>query len=100
MNVEYQGPVNLENQEEHTVAELAQIIKALTASKSEVLSLTFPEMTRNCGVRRSSLQTEFLGGWRPKVPPPDGLLETIEYFTSVQFLSIQVEDKAAYLQES
>jgi UDP-glucuronate decarboxylase len=76
------GPVNLGNPEEITVLELAELILALTASKSR---LVFKELPVDDPVRRKpdiSLAREKLG-WEIQVPLQDGLRETIGYFKKV-----------------
>ncbi len=73
------GPVNLGNPAETTIAELAETINELTASRSEIRFEPLPE---DDPVRRKpdiSLARELLG-WESRVPLKDGLKRTIQYF--------------------
>ena len=73
------GPVNLGNPMETTIAELAETIIELTASRSEIHFEPLPE---DDPVRRKpdiSLARELLG-WESRVPLKDGLKRTILYF--------------------
>ena len=76
------GPVNLGNPEECSMLELAELIKDLTGSKSEI---RFDPLPPDDPVRRRpdiSRARELLG-WEPKVNRREGLTQTIEYFDSV-----------------
>ena len=76
------GPVNLGNQKEYTILELAEKIIALTGSGSKITYLPLPE---NDPVRRKpdiTLANEKLD-WHPTTPLEEGLEQTIEYFRSV-----------------
>lgn len=69
---------NLGNSDEYTVSELANIIKKLTHSKSEITYQPLPEddPTKRCpdiGKARGILK------WEPKVTLEEGLQKTIEY---------------------
>ena len=75
----FDGPVNLGNPVEMTVAELAEKIIRLTDSSS---SLEYRELPQDDPTRRKpdiSLAKKMLG-WEPKVSLEDGLKETISYF--------------------
>lgn len=72
-------PVNLGNPREHTVLELAEMIKSLVGSQSPIVFKPLPkdDPTRrrpDISVARTRL------GWQPKTRLEDGLLRTIEYF--------------------
>jgi dTDP-glucose 4,6-dehydratase len=75
------GPVNLGNPEEHTVAELAELILRLvpTDSRIEYHPLPTDDPTR----RRPdiTLATRRLG-WRPQIPTVDGLIRTAAWFAA------------------
>ena len=74
---------NLGNSEEHTILELAKIIKTLTGSLSEIKFTGLPEddpVRRQPDITRAKL----ILGWRPKVSLLDGLKKTIEYFQSLR----------------
>jgi dTDP-glucose 4,6-dehydratase len=72
-------PINIGNPVEFTVAELAEKVLALTASRSQIERCPLPlddpkvrrpDITRACRVL----------GWEPKVPLDAGLKQTIPYF--------------------
>lgn len=72
--------VNLGSQDEHTVLEYANIIKKLTASKSEItFSEDLPEDDPK--KRRPDIsKAKKLINWEPKVSLEEGLKKIIEYF--------------------
>ena len=73
------GPVNLGNPGEFTILELANLVKELTGSKSEIV---FHPLPQDDPVRRKpdiTLAKAKLG-WEPKVPLRDGLVKAISYF--------------------
>ncbi|MBE7415851.1 MAG: SDR family oxidoreductase [Deltaproteobacteria bacterium] len=75
------GPVNLGNPGEFTVLELANMVKRLTSSSSNIV---FKELPPDDPVQRRpdiTLAKESLG-WRPLVGLEEGLLKSIEYFRS------------------
>ena len=79
MNSKSIGPVNLGNPKERSVLQVAELIKKLTGSKSEMEFLPLP---RDDPVRRKpdiTLADELLG-WKPQVGFEEGLLKTIEFF--------------------
>jgi UDP-glucuronate decarboxylase len=81
----FAGPVNIGNPEEFTILELAELIIALTDSKSKIKFLPLPQddpMQRQPVI---NLANEELG-WEPKVELKHGLVKTIEYFD--QLLSV------------
>jgi nucleoside-diphosphate-sugar epimerase len=73
------SPINIGNPEEVTMLELAQLIKLLCNSDSEII---FQELPQDDPKRRrpdiSKVKT--LLNWEPKVSLEKGLIETIEYF--------------------
>ncbi len=76
---DFTGPVNLGNPEEHTVLELAKMIRGLTGSKSKILFGPLPadDPTQRCpdiGLAQKQL------AWHPCVSVAEGLQRTIEYF--------------------
>jgi UDP-glucuronate decarboxylase len=78
---DFSGPVNLGNQQEVTVLELAERILALTGSRSRLVRKPMPidDPTRRCpdiSLARKQL------GWEPKVPLDEGLRRTIAWFAS------------------
>jgi len=75
----FTGPVNLGNQNEMTIMELAKKIIQLTGSKSKIINKELPE---DDPIKRQpdiSLAKEKLG-WEPNIKLDDGLKKTIEYF--------------------
>jgi len=75
------GPVNLGNPGEFTVLELANMVKRLTSSSSKIVYKPLPQ---DDPVQRRpdiSLAKETLG-WRPLIGLEEGLLRSIEYFSS------------------
>ncbi len=79
MASDYNLPVNIGNPEEHTILELAEKIKQLTNSESELIFKPLPQddpLQRNPDI---SLAKELLG-WEPKTSFEDGLKKTIDYF--------------------
>ena len=80
-NEELVGPVNLGNPGEFTVLELANMDKKLTGSNSGIIYNPLPQddpiqRKPDISIARESL------GWRPLVGLEDGLLRSIEYFSS------------------
>lgn len=76
------GPMNLGNDQEYTVLELARKIIAMTGSSSRIVHLPLPQ--DDPGRRRPdlSLAREKIG-YAPRVPLEEGLAKTIEYFRGV-----------------
>jgi len=72
-------PKNLGNPNEITVLEVADIIKKMTDSKSEIIFKPLPidDPTRR---RPDISQARRLLGWEPKIPLEEGLKKTIEWF--------------------
>ena len=70
---------NLGNTEEHTMIDMAKLIKKLTKSDSEIVFKPLPQDDPQ--IRRpdiSKIQT--VSDWTPKVSLEEGLMKTIEYF--------------------
>jgi dTDP-glucose 4,6-dehydratase len=72
------GPINLGNPEEVTMLELAERIRDLVGSSSEIVFTERP--ADDPGVRRPTidLATSELG-WRPRVPLSEGLARTVDW---------------------
>lgn len=83
MKVEYHGPVNLGNPDEYTVGSLASIVKDLTASTSEIVSMPLPENDPKQRRPNIDLAKLILDGWTPKIGITEGLQSTIRYFKTV-----------------
>jgi UDP-glucuronate decarboxylase len=76
---DFTGPVNLGNPEETTVLQLAEKIRALTGSRSEII---FNPLPADDPVKRKpdiTMAKEKLG-YVPKISLEEGLRKTIEYF--------------------
>ncbi|MCX6124121.1 MAG: SDR family oxidoreductase [Proteobacteria bacterium] len=74
------GPINLGNDEEFTMIELAEIVLAKTKSKSKIVYLPLP--ADDPKVRRPdlSLTKVVLPEWRPLVKLGDGVERSVPYF--------------------
>ncbi len=83
MNSGYGLPVNLGNQKEISVLQLAKEIKKISGSASEIV---FSKKMQDDPCRRKpdiAVAKRQLG-WKPAVPLDDGLLKTIEWFKENQ----------------
>jgi len=70
--------INLGNQDEWTILELAKLIKQMTSSSSEIIFEELPEddpKSRNPDISKAKK----LMGWEPKIGIEDGLRKTIQY---------------------
>ncbi|MDP2909332.1 MAG: SDR family oxidoreductase [Nanoarchaeota archaeon] len=80
MNLEkFYNPINLGNPHEFTVLELANKVKQLTKSESEIIFKPLPE---DDPVKRKpdiSLAKKMIS-WEPKISVDEGLKTTVEYF--------------------
>jgi dTDP-glucose 4,6-dehydratase len=75
----FHEPVNIGNPEEYTVLELAQMVKELTGSKSEIVFE--PRPVDDPSVRRPDItRARDLFGWEPQIPVREGLQRTIDWF--------------------
>ena len=79
MGSQVAGPVNLGNPHEMTVMELAELVLALTQSKSKLVFGDLPPDDPKQRRPDISLALQQLG-WQPHVALADGLKTTIEYF--------------------
>lgn len=76
------GPVNLGNQGEFTMLELAEKVLSFTGSKSKLVFKPLPQDDPKQRKPDISKAKQLLD-WQPKVPLDDGLKETIKYFKKV-----------------
>lgn len=75
------GPVNLGNPTEHTMRQLAEIVKELTNSDSELVICPLPQDDPR--QRRPDItKAGDLLGWRPSTSIAEGLTQTIAYLRS------------------
>ena len=75
----FTGPVNLGNPSEYTMVQLAELIRKLAGSNSEIVFKPLPQddpKQRRPDISLAKLELD----WEPKVPVREGLLRTIEYF--------------------
>ncbi|NMB75100.1 MAG: SDR family oxidoreductase [Myxococcales bacterium] len=75
-------PVNLGNDHENTLMEIAQKIKELTKSSSRIVHRPLPQDDPR--VRRPDIsRAKSLLGWAPRIGLEEGLRDTIEYFRRI-----------------
>ena len=77
---EFIGPVNLGNSTEFTMLELANTIRKLANSKSEIIFKTLPDDDPRQRRPDISLAYDKLDKWEPKIDINLGLARTIDYF--------------------
>jgi len=77
----FSGPVNLGNQGEFTMIELAEAVLRLTGSQSKLIHAPLPEDDPKQRRPDTTLADQKLG-WRPAVDLEAGLVRTIDYFRS------------------
>ena len=76
---DFTGPVNLGNQKEFTILELAEKVIKLTGTKSRIIHEPLPADDPHQRQPNINLAKKHLG-WQPKVELEEGLGKTIEYF--------------------
>jgi UDP-glucuronate decarboxylase len=74
------GPINLGNNSEFTILELAEKVISFTGSKSKLIHKPLPQDDPRQRQPDLAKAKAHLGGWEPKVALADGLKETIAYF--------------------
>lgn len=77
---DFVGPVNLGNAEEISILRLAELIVALTGSRSRLVFEPRPKDDPAQRCPHIALARRVLGGWAPQVPIERGLMDTIDYF--------------------
>lgn len=80
---DFMGPVNLGNQNEFTMLQLAENILEIVGSKSKLVFKPLPQDDPRQRQPDISLAKEKLDGWEPKVQLEDGLKKTIAYFEKI-----------------
>jgi UDP-glucuronate decarboxylase len=78
----FTGPVNIGNPGEFTILELAELVIAMTGSKSQLKFLPLPQddpMQRKPVIELAKKELD----WGPKVNLEEGLSKTIEYFDEI-----------------
>jgi len=80
---EQEGPMNLGNPNEFTIAQLAKKVLALTGSKSKIIHLPLPgdDPTQRQPVIDLAKKTL---AWEPTIELDEGLKSTIDYFKSIK----------------
>ncbi len=82
-NNSFTGPVNLGNQNEFTMLELAENILDLTGSTSGLIFKSLPKDDPKQRRPDTTLAKTMLQDWKPKIQLREGLTKTIEYFDQV-----------------
>jgi UDP-glucuronate decarboxylase len=82
---EFVGPVNLGNQGEFTILELAKLVIEQTGSRSKIVHRPLPQDDPTRRQPDISLARKHLGGWEPKVALREGLQKTIDWFRSIKW---------------
>ena len=78
---DYNEPVNIGNPEEYTILELAEMIKEISGSDSEIVFE--PRPVDDPAVRKPDIsRAKEILGWGPTVPVREGLKRTIDWFRS------------------
>lgn len=85
MNTEntFTGPINIGNQKEYTMLDLAQNILELTGSTSKLIFKPLPQDDPKRRQPDIELATRKLNGWKPEIQLKEGLSKTIQYFQSI-----------------
>ena len=79
MGVEHSEPVNLGNPGEFTMIELANLVREIVGSRSEIVHRPLPKDDPRR--RRPDIgKAKMLLGWEPRIPLREGLRRTIEAF--------------------
>jgi len=79
---DFTGPVNLGNPSEVSILELAEKVKELTNSKSQIVYAPLPQDDPQ--QRRPSIElAEIELGWQPSIELDEGLTRTIDYFRKI-----------------
>lgn len=81
---EFNGPVNLGNQGEFTILELARLVIEQTGSKSKIVHRPLPQDDPTRRQPDITLARKHLG-WEPKVALREGLQKTIDWFRSIKW---------------
>lgn len=79
---EITGPINLGNQGEYTIKELAELTLEIVGSKSKLINKPLPPDDPTRRQPDITLAKKHLG-WEPKVPLREGLTKTIEWFRNI-----------------
>ncbi|MGQ4387334.1 UDP-glucuronic acid decarboxylase family protein [Streptomyces sp. SAS_270] len=94
LDSQHTGPFNLGNPKERTVRELAELVRLVTGSRSELRFLPLPV---DDPARRRPVITraqESLG-WHPRVPLEEGLRHTVDWFMSQPHALVRPPERSA-----
>jgi dTDP-glucose 4,6-dehydratase len=81
LNSDWNGPMNIGNPDEFTIAELADIVLEVTGSKSEIVYEPLP--VDDPTQRRPDISlAERVLGWRPEIDLREGLRRTYDWYRS------------------
>jgi len=81
LNSDWNGPMNIGNPNEFTIAELADIVLEVTGSKSEIVYEPLP--VDDPTQRRPDISlAERVLGWRPEIDLREGLRRTYDWYRS------------------
>jgi UDP-glucuronate decarboxylase len=78
----FTGPVNIGNPGEFTMLQLAQLVREMTGSKSEIVFHPLPQDDPKQRRPNITVANEVLG-WNPTIALEQGLQKTIDYFSKV-----------------
>ncbi len=82
LDVTYHEPINLGNPNEFTILELANIVKKLTNSKSEIVFKPLPQADPKR--RRPDItRAKQILKWEPKITLEEGLKKMIDYYKTI-----------------
>jgi UDP-glucuronate decarboxylase len=81
---DFVGPVNLGNQGEFTILELAKLVIELTGSRSKIVHKELPVDDPTRRQPDITLARKHLG-WEPRTPLRDGLRKTIDWFRTIRW---------------
>ena len=79
MDADYSGPLNLGNPQEFTVLKLAELVRSLTSSSSNIKFLPALEDDPQRRCPDIGLAKKLLN-WEPEIPLEEGLRRTVDYF--------------------
>jgi UDP-glucuronate decarboxylase len=79
---EFIGPVNIGNPNEFTILQLAELVIKLTGSKSKIIRMPLPPDDPLQRQPNIDLAIKELN-WSPKIELKEGLIKTIDYFSSI-----------------
>ena len=86
------GPINLGNDEEMSIIDLAEMIKNMTGSSSKIIFKKLP--TDDPKRRRPDIsKAKEKLDWQPSISLKKGLIETIDYFEKRLLQSLELTQK-------